>query len=142
MAFDYSTLRDLFFSTDGDFRVAPNGDLEVTDSFEHRAFIQSILKRIMSSSGDWALQPELGANMADFIGKPNTRETGEALKNRVADELLRGGLVRAADLDVQVFPLSEHEVILLIVVRTTAEEPILIQFTYDLRNNRLIPRNI
>ncbi len=142
MAFNYASLRDLFFSSDGDFRVAPSGDLEVTDSFEHRAVIQSILKRIMSSSGDWALQPELGANMADFIGKPNTRETGEALKNRVADELLRGGLVRAADLDVQVFPLSEREIILLVIVRTTSEEPILIQFTYDLRNNRLIPRNI
>lgn len=137
----YSDRRDIQFTLDGDIRVGPDGDLMGTRVGDYDGFIQAINKRLMSSRNDWALEPDVGANIAEFVGAPNTRETGDALRLRIMNELSRDNLVRAGDLSVDVLPVATSKVFVLVTVRAIGTDTIRLAYTYDLRENRLIPRN-
>ena len=57
---------DLYFSSNGDFRLGVGGDIERTIGYPHQALIQTVTKRLSSSAGDWPAQQSIGANLGDF----------------------------------------------------------------------------
>jgi hypothetical protein len=138
-----SSIWDLFFSSNGDFRADESGSLETTQGYDQRALVQAIVKRLQSTQYDWPVQIQIGANIGSFLGQPNTRETAAAMKSAIVSELTRGGLVAASALTVQIVPVSISGILIVIIVRTDdPSQPIVVQFTYDLRDNKLVPRNL
>lgn len=140
----YTEEHDLYFTLDGDFFVSDETeDLEDTSKHQFRGLIQRVLTRLQSVRGEWATQPEVGANLSDFVGLPNTRAVAEELKSRVYSELINDNLISPQHVFVDVYPLSKHVVSLAIVINTpNIVKSVYLNFTYDLRNNRMIPRNI
>jgi hypothetical protein len=110
---------DLYWSDDGDFILSANKDLEDTSTEAFRSLVQGIKARLNYNVGDWpGRAAKLGANLADFNGKPNTETTGDLIKSRISSELTKGGFIATSDLFVDVFPISLHAVLAKIVVRT------------------------
>lgn len=141
MAYEYQ--KDIFFTSEGDFVLGSNKDLKTTELDVYRGLIQRINKRIMSTHGDWPLQDSLGATLGDFVGMPNTRETGALLKSRISSELSRDSLLSAKDVQVNVFPISNTQILISIAVSLHSFNGFVnLQYTYDMRDNKLTPRNL
>lgn len=135
---NYDSL-DLKWTWDGDLLEADDGDLAINDddmitSLETE--IQSILK---SETGQWLIHPILGANLSDFRGEPNTRETAQLIEERVVSSLVNQGIVRQEDISVRVVPVGPYQVLITIRVNTVATpgnrlepgESLTVVFTYD-----------
>lgn len=112
---------DLFLSDDGDLILSAQKDLESTETDPLRSLVQGIRTRLNFRSGEWpGLAKNLGANLSDFSGKPNTKENGEIIKSRVMSELTKNGFISRNDLNVDVIPISSNHVLVKIIVKTSA----------------------
>lgn len=112
---------DIFFSDDGDFVLSAQKDLEATGSDPYRSLLQSIRSRLNFRRGEWPGRArDIGANLTDFNGKPNTEEIGEDIKLRVINELTKGGFISVNDLFVDVIPVAKTAILIKIRVRTAA----------------------
>jgi len=131
---------DLYFTDAGDFVMGDNGDFRDTKNDHLRGLVQRLVTRVMSSQGNWRLQPGIGANLQEFLGKQNTRETGDRIRQRVHNEVIASGALRAGEFFVDVFPVSPTEVAIALVVNSVRPE-ITLTFTYDFRDNKVIPRS-
>ncbi len=68
-------MTDLYFTEAGDIAVAPNGDVAVTQA-EWRDDVQQAYIRMMTDVGDFVLYPELGADLSQLYGRPQSEATG------------------------------------------------------------------
>jgi hypothetical protein len=134
---------DIYWSTEGDFVLGNKGDFKSTVDVQSRTMIQKVLKRLMSSPGDWAVAPEIGVHWERILGKPNKSETGRLLEIMISSELTRGGFLSSSEFTVRVFPASLNQlgVLLNITPRDVRGETTL-TFVYDMRDNRIIPRTV
>lgn len=140
----YKRMTDFYFSHDGDFVLDENtGDLEDTKLHQYRGFIQRVLTQVMSQKGEWNLQKDVGVGIGDFLGKPNTSVVGERIRSKVYSELVKGGLVTPSDLSVLVFPSGQNSVAIVVqITPPDIQSKIQLTFSYDLRDNRVVPRNL
>jgi hypothetical protein len=139
----YQNIVDLLFSESGDFVLGENGDLADTRSRAYRGFIQMVLNRIMSSKGDWPLHPDIGVGLNAFVGKPNTKVIADRIKQKIVSELSKDDLIRGNELIVDIFPVSSNAIAIGVIVSPPGSgRQINLVFTYDMRDNKLIPRNV
>ena len=133
---------DLYWTQEGDFAFDPKTeDLMDTSLSQYRGFVQQILTRIMSNKREWSLQSQIGANISDFLGQPNSRETGQRLQDRIVAELTRDVLVDPRALRVEVVPTGKSTVeIFVLVTPAGSRKAINLRFGYDLAENKLTPR--
>ena len=83
--------RDLFFDVSdangADLKVAPSGDwLTVTG---REALRQSVIRRLLTSPGEWRTKPDYGVGLRDFVKTKNTSTAREYLKTRIRSQLLK-----------------------------------------------------
>jgi hypothetical protein len=134
---------DFHWTSDGDIRLGGGGDIARANIDEGRITKQLMLKRLQSRKGDWSLSSEVGADLVDFVGLPNTRETGQLIQAAVIQSLTEDGTVMPGSLDVDVFPASKHRIVVAITARIPfSSEVAYLQLDYDLRSNSIIPRII
>jgi hypothetical protein len=139
----FDKINDLYFTGEGDFNLGDNGDLEDTKYYAYRGFIQRVLNRMKSTRGDWPLQSSVGADLHSFIGSPNTKEIALDIQDRIRVELEQENLLLGGELQVKVFPTSKYSVaIALIINPPRSGGQVILTFSYDMRDNKLIPRNV
>tara|TARA_R110002020_G_scaffold268819_3_gene484129 strand:- start:79579 stop:80034 length:456 start_codon:yes stop_codon:yes gene_type:complete len=144
MARLYDT-NDLFFSFEGDFDVDESGDLRDTLYDPLRSIRQQILTRVKSEKGDWQYQGSIGANLSNFVGEPNSRETGMAIKNAVRVALGQHALVDLNGVKIDVMPISRTMIALRVEVaylrtsENSVSDPLLLNFLYDYIDNNIYP---
>ena len=97
---------DLYFTDKGDFALGDDGDLQDTKLFAYRGLIQMINTRLSSSKGEWALEPEVGAGLSSFRGKPNNQKVALQIKQRIVTELTSENLLRASEFFIDVLPVG------------------------------------
>jgi hypothetical protein len=96
------TLRELTLTEDGDLLISPTGDLAV--SLNAQALAEHIMVRLRTYQDEAPAMPGVGARIEDFAGKPNTRETGEALEKIAMDALTRDGFLTPEEVTVTAVP--------------------------------------
>jgi hypothetical protein len=72
-----------------------------------------------SELGDWESDPLVGASLIDFKGEPNTRVTGDAIRNRLYTKIVNSGLVKPEDLLVKVTPIHINQVMINVSVKAS-----------------------
>lgn len=98
---------DIFLTADGDFEITNTGDLRlVTDNDLIAQYVRCVLD---SSSPDW-FYDEVGADLEDYLGEPNTRQTAESAKQKILTALTRDGLIAQEDILVEAVPISKTEI--------------------------------
>lgn len=135
---NYDTI-DLDFTWDGDFKIGTDGDIADT----RLDLIQSLrneLHNIMRSEfADWELHPNLGANISEFRGEPNTRETATAMRTRIVTKVVGATVVQPEDISVEILPVGRSQVMVTIAINAAAtpnnnldpNQPLAIAFLYD-----------
>lgn len=77
---------------------------------------QIIIIRLKTEDPDWRIHPEIGGNLSDLIGLPNTRETGQLGVELITSSLCRDGLVDEGALSVRPVPISNEEILFQLIV--------------------------
>ncbi len=142
MATNYDSV-DLDWSWDGDLLVDEAGDLKDTSDDHLRSLLNEIQTIVKSNAGDWRDNKEVGADIDDFVGEPNDRYTGEALRNRITASLQL--ILRGTDVSVRILPVHIHKVLIIVNVQATATnknklrsfDPIVVNFIFDYQENGL-----
>lgn len=134
---------DLFWTSSGDFAFEPTKkDFKNTKIYNYRSMIQRILTRVMSSPGDWEFSPQLGAGLESFLGKKNTEALGNEIQLRIENELITANFLSLNEFLVNVFPISKEEIgIVIEVTPNNQRESILLKFTYNASDNRVVHRS-
>lgn len=131
----YESITDIRLSLDGDL-VMDGGDLSLTSGFDW--YTREVNKRLRSGA-DWVHHPSLGANIHRFVGQPNTRQTGTALRDAVSRSLSIDAIHAPAQLDVQVVPTSLHDLHLVVAVSASGERTVVSHTILDLVGGTLEP---
>ena len=136
---------DCRFSWSGDFAKGKDGDLGDTSEDGLLSLIQEIHSVVKSELLDWQMEPTLGAGLSEFIGEPNTEETGRKITNRLRTKLVEAKIVDAGDLHIRVVPVNIGQVMIMINVMAVATsnnrldvgQSINISFLFDTSENGL-----
>ena len=113
----YAKIVDLFWADDGDFvleeqirtdelGIPVGGDFMNTKKAHMRGWLQRVNARLQSATLDWQYL-RIGADLQNFLAAENTEATAEALRQRIYNELSKDGLVLYSEMDVQVIPMTE-----------------------------------
>lgn len=136
-------IRDFYYTDQGDFFLGENGDLEDTRMFLYRGLIQKIRTRLEANKGDWSLYPDIGAGLQGFRGRTNTRGLGDEIKSVVTNEVLRTNMLRSSEFTVDVIPTSDSSLMIILYIKPAGElGQIILPVSYDMRENKIIPRAI
>lgn len=106
---------DIKVSPSGDISVAPNGDLDMADA--SGTLKQDIVFRVKTDFGDFEPHPDIGADLVEIIGEPNTRETCMIGEGKIVNCLVRDGRVLNSDLVVKGVPISRDSLVYYIFVK-------------------------
>ena len=106
---------DLSFGWNGDLQQS-SGDVKDTSSDSLQSLLDQIHSIAASMFGDWDIYPNRAAGLDDFIGEPNTRFTGDRLRERMFISLVGAELVDQDDLDVRVIPVHINKVLIVVKI--------------------------
>lgn len=109
-------LWDIALGADGDLLIGPDDDLAI--SVDEDCLLDNIHWRLRTALGDWVLEPKCGASLERFVGMPNSREVGTAIREAVDYALSHDGYLSLNDYRVDVVPLSPDTVGVYIFVRS------------------------
>ena len=107
MASNYDSI-DLSWSWKGDFLIGDDGDLAHNANDFLESIENEIITMIKSSTNDWSIHPQIGANLWRFVGEPNTRKNAEKIKDAIKVALISVGLVKKGDIQVDVNAVDLH----------------------------------
>jgi hypothetical protein len=135
---DYSSI-DLEWNWTGDFAIGKDGDLKDTSDDTIQALVQEIQSIIRSNFKDWKAHPSLAANLAQFRGEANTRETGKRVEQQIFSVLVNNNVVRPEDLTVKVVPIHIHQIAVFLKISALATpqnslelgQPVVTALIYD-----------
>lgn len=77
---------DVASPTGADLVVTPAGDWKMTEGEE--ALRQSLLRRLITSPGEWQTRPEYGVGALDYVAAENTQASRDELANRIRAQFL------------------------------------------------------
>lgn len=138
----YYNSTDLTWGSCGDFVLDTNrDDLEDTSQILGRAMHQQIDARLSSAAGDYFyMDRTASANLGRMIGKVNSPQTAQQIKDAITNALVSGNFLSAGEFNVDVAPTSKDSVIVILVVTPRGQvKSQMIAYSFDLRQ-RLITR--
>lgn len=110
---------DIGFSDDMDFKFDSNtNDFFIANELNAEVSTQTIIKRIVSTPGEWKLQRECGAALGNFKGFTIDSDLISLIKSYIYDELTRNLTFDSRDLQVRVIPLSKSRVSIVVILKT------------------------
>jgi hypothetical protein len=136
MAGNYDSI-DFDWTWSGDYIIGDDGDVQDTSDDRLLSLVNEITTVVKSSVGDWAEEINVGADLDDFVGEPNTRATADDILSRLESSLAL--IINPNDLNVRVTPVHIHKVLIMISVQVKATpennanpgDVITLSFVYD-----------
>ena len=109
MAFE--DIYDIQMSEDGDL-VIIDSDLALVNGVAW--FIQEVSKIVKTNNPTWALHPNVGANVEDFAGQPNTREVARSIEKQVREAVTAEHIEMPGTIRVKAVPTSADSIVVYI----------------------------
>ena len=136
MAGNYDSV-DFDFSWDGDFVIDSQGDLKDTNEDKLASIKNEIFTIVKSSLGDWREDPNVGADLDDFVGESNSRNTADNIQARLESSMSE--LVSIQDLSIRLTPVNIYKLLISITLevlptaenRLRAGTTLSVSFLYD-----------
>lgn len=110
---------------EGDFLLNEDGDFKLTE--DHQSAEQDILNRIRTQKGDWRSHQNLGANLEELEGEPNTRETGDRGAEQIFETLTYDGRFRDDDIHIRAVPVSINQIDYFTIIDSDEDKPIIVR---------------
>lgn len=134
---------DLAWTWDGDLVLDDLGDIKDTQSNYLTALVDTIQAVVKSETNDWEKDPMLGANLSEFQGEPNTKETGRTIEDRIKIALTSQNIIQRGDIFVKVVPVHANQVMISVSVSVEPSnknglspgDPLQVSLIYDTIEN-------
>jgi len=116
------------FYNDTDIKVTPSGDLEIGSNADlvliatSGVLQQDITFRLRTDYNDFEPHPEIGADLVELIGEPNTREVAKLGESKIIHSLTYDGRVRNNDLYVRAIPIAQEKIVYYVFVNDGIEQ--------------------
>ena len=138
---------DVRWSWGGDLLLGSDGDLADSESDQIQYLVDMIQTIVQGDVDDWEEHPSLGANLSDFIGEPNNRETGDKISKRVKIAIVTAGIASAQDTTVRVVPIDSSTVMILVKINAiptannsiNVESGVVTSSVFDFSERGIIP---
>jgi phage baseplate assembly protein W len=104
----------------GDISTDPAEGMPVRDIALHSQtnVIKQVLRnRLKTDSPDWFHHPEMGGNLSDLVGEPNTRATGQKGVELITNALSYDGYINTDNINVRPVPVSSSVILFLIELK-------------------------
>jgi hypothetical protein len=125
-------ITDLGITLDGDLLLNERGDLAIVGGDQW--IIRELVKIIKTNNPEWGNHPDIGADLDDFIGRSNTRETAKEVEEHMRDAIRKQ--FPDQGLDIRVVPLGRHQIGVYVAFGTYAnDQRKLINFKFDFTSN-------
>lgn len=102
---NYDNITDLSFSPDGDFELTEDGDFALARG--ENCLIDDIDMAVKTQKGDSSVYPDLGADLEELIGQPNTRDLAAEGASRIVGELVSKGIAKMNEIEVIPIPVGQ-----------------------------------
>jgi len=122
----FGSMKDILFSYDEDIAFTSD-DFFITTGIDFME--REVFKLLITDENAWKMSPGLGASLEKFIGQPNTRETGEALKNWIKNKLKQ--TVYPGVVEVRIVPSNYTQLVGFIDIYSGDTTFISIPFEFD-----------
>ena len=106
---------DIKVSPSGDLTINSRGDLDLADP--SGVLKQDIAFRLMTEYNDFTPHPDIGANLNELVGEPNTRENARIGEQKIIQSLTQDGRIATSDLTVTGVPVSLYNCAYFIFIR-------------------------
>lgn len=110
---------------------------DLTYSYSLGADKQIIMNRLKTDTPDWFHHPNMGGNLSDMVGEPNTKETGFRGADYITAALTYGNLYAPSEVSVKPIPISMNEMLFLITITKFRQNPYQIPLTFNLEHGLL-----
>ena len=107
---------DILVSPSGDLSLGQNGDF--AHAYASGVLKQDISFRVRTNKGECYLHPNLGADLEELIGEPNTELSARIGENKISRSLTNDDMVSYSDLYVHGMPTSTDSVVYYVFVNT------------------------
>lgn len=114
--------------TETDIMVTASGDLALDSTADFPLIVgsgvlhQDIAFRLRTDHGDFTPHPDVGADLMELIGEPNTRETVKFGESKITNSLTHDTRIRSIDLYVRGVPISTEKVVYYVFVNNGVEQ--------------------
>jgi hypothetical protein len=103
---------DLDWDTNGDFVIGEDGDLKDTSDDYIKAKEHQIFAVLRNQKGDYRSYPAFACSLEDYVGEPNTKETGIAIENRIKNTIIFNNIAAPDDIYVRVIPVRPDAILI------------------------------
>lgn len=86
---------------------------------------QVVMNRLRTDNPDWYLHDEIGADLSELIGLPNTRATGNLGVTLILHSLCNDGFLNPEDLRIRPVPISSSEILFHITLNRPVGEVVI-----------------
>lgn len=125
------------------------GGISSTETDQIQGFVQLIDTWLQADPGDWRDTPDVGVGLYEFIGKPNSRETAELIKQKIFNGLTQAGIVRSGDLEVDITPIDIHSILIMLHIKarptsnnSLTQDTISIGYSFNIGERNIVPLGI
>lgn len=88
---------------------------------------QDMLNRIRTQKGDWRSHQNIGADLEQLEGEPNTRETGQRGEEQIREALTYDGRFMQQDVEVRAVPTSIEQLDFYTTLNSDDDDPVIIR---------------
>lgn len=110
-----------------DLKLTHDGDLDIEEqrSVTGIGYLkQQVKNRIKTINPDWFFD-EIGADLEEIVGEPNTKDTAEIGVRNIRKTLLRDSLFQDKDISIKPTPVNEDSIVYFIFLQVDGIEPII-----------------
>lgn len=124
---------DLQVTPSGDITLDVNKDLQVTTG--SGVLKQDIAFRVRTAYDDFGPHPDMGADIQELIGEPNTRDIARQGESKIIHSLTNDGMIRNIDLYVKSVPIALEKIVYYVFVNNgTVQINVTPDIIFDMMN--------
>lgn len=133
----------------GNISTDPAEGIPVQDIARHseRNVIKQVLRnRLLTDAPDWYHHPDMGGNLSDLTGEPNTRETANRGVALITNAIAYDNYINPSELSVRAVPISATSILFYIeledITGTEVEYPLLLDLEHGLLTEYELPKPV
>lgn len=139
MAQIFDLINDIALSYDGDLIIDESQDLLLISGIEW--FKREVNKIIRTNLREWRSEPDIGANLEEFIGSVNSKETAESIKLKLLEAITIDNFQFPGQFEVKIIPVSTDKLTIYITYNIIGENYAISKLIYSLDSGVSIPIN-
>ncbi len=111
---------DIAVTPSGDLNIGSDGDFSLTSA--SGVLKQDITFRLRTNFNEFEPHPDIGADLDELIGEPNTRNIAKYGESKIIHSLTHDAMVRNMDLYVRAVPISLEKIVYYVFVNDGTEQ--------------------